>query len=57
VAEDHPSDWRTAVVDALCCKKCGAANRPGVRYVDLEPNGQAVCRVCAHAFTAVVQIA
>lgn len=55
MGEERTSDWRAAVVDALRCEKCGASNRPGVRYIDLEANGQAVCRVCAFAFVAVTQ--
>lgn len=36
---------RLIVVESLVCLRCGAANRPGVIYVEII-GSQAVCTVC-----------
>lgn len=38
-----------AVVDALICPRCGAANRPGVRYITVDDD-LADCSVCAYTW-------
>ena len=44
------SSFRHALEAALCCPKCGAANRPGVSYIEMEQDGRAACSVCSHSF-------
>jgi uncharacterized Zn-finger protein len=34
----------------LSCPSCGAANRPGATYVELQQNGDAFCMVCSKQF-------
>jgi hypothetical protein len=35
----------------LRCPKCGASNRPGATYIEIDKGGtQAYCIVCAHTF-------
>jgi uncharacterized Zn-finger protein len=47
----RPSNWTKATGDAdLRCPACGAANRPGVPYVEINEKGQAYCTVCSHVW-------
>lgn len=50
---EGPSNFRQAVQalrENLRCPACGAVNRPGATYIELQANGLAVCTVCAKTF-------
>ncbi len=38
------------VEQALVCGKCGAANRPGTTYIELDDTATAWCGVCSYCF-------
>lgn len=47
---DFISDFRAALRAKLRCPRCGAANRPGASYVDIDDTGaRAYCTVCSCA--------
>jgi len=36
--------------ETLACTRCDAANRPGVRDVEIREDGKAACNQCGHVF-------
>lgn len=46
----EPSNWTKAHLAEVKCPVCGASNRPGVIYVEVDPSGRAFCTVCAALF-------
>lgn len=40
--------YRAMVLDTLKCACCGATNRPGIAYVEIDDTGsRAYCTVCS----------